>query len=205
MSTIDRDNWMTILLRLNSLLLRSEEWRGELTREALSSGWCGLPPAAESEILDSERRLGITLPPSYRSFLSISNGWRPFSNFIECLLPVQKIERYRDADPEDLALLQECFQQDDVSDEDYLDYADDKHVEALRHRYYPESLLVGKMWDGGGGELVLLNPQIVSPDGEWEAIFFANWIPGNQRYGSFRDLVAASIDISERIKAPPSQ
>ena len=199
-SSFETDTWMMILSRLNSILLRSDEWRGNLTQEALSSGWCGQLPALESEILDRERRLGVTLPPSYRSFLSISNGWRPFSSFIERLLPVEEIEQYRTANPEDLALLQECYQEYDVSDEDYLDYETPEHMVALRHRYYPESLLIGKKWDGGGGEFILLNPHIVSSDGEWEAIFFANWIPGNQRYRSFWDLVMESVKTFEWIE-----
>jgi hypothetical protein len=186
--------WMTTLSRLNSILLNSDEWRGDLTPEALSTGWCGLPPAPESEILKTEKTLGIKLPPSYRSFLSISNGWRPFNNFIERLLPVQEIERFRTADPEDLSLLQEFYRDDEVSEGDYLDYDTPKHNVALRLRYYPDSLLIGKKWDGGGGELLLLNPHIVSADGEWEAIFFGNWLPGNRRYRSFRDFVAESVD-----------
>jgi len=183
---------MAILSQLNSILLGLEDWKSDLTPEALSTGWCGLPPATESEILRAEERLGITLPPSYRSFLSISNGWRPFSDFIEQLLPVMEIQRFQSANLEDLELIQKYFPESDVSDDEYLDYQ--THIEALRPRYYPECLLVGRGWDGGGGEIVLLNPHIVSADGEWEAIFFANWVPGNRRYRSFFDLIKAAID-----------
>jgi len=45
--------------------------------------------------------------------------------------------------------------------------------------------------------MVLLNSRIVFPNGEWEAIFFADWIPGNQRYRSFRDLVEKSVRSQE--------
>jgi hypothetical protein len=34
------------------------------------------PPAPESEIADFETWLGYTLPPSYRTFISLHNGWR---------------------------------------------------------------------------------------------------------------------------------
>lgn len=199
MSAIAKDDWMPILSRLNSILL-TERWRGDLTQEALSVGWCGQSPAQESDIFKTEKRLGLTLPPWYRSFLSISNGWRPFSSFIERLLPVEEIDRYRIAEPEHLKLLQQCYQEDDISDEEYLDYETPKHMEALRHRYYPDCLLIGKKWDGGGGELLLLNPHIVFPDGEWETIFFANWIPGNQRYRSFREFVEDSVSTEERFE-----
>jgi hypothetical protein len=200
MTTFDINSWKPSLSRLNSIILRTERWRHVLTPEALSTGWCGLPPATESEIVKTEKQLGITLPPSYRSFLSISDGWKPFSSFVGRLLSVKEIDRYRDAEPEDLAILQSCYQEDDVPDENYLDYETPENMVSLRHRYYPDCLLIGKKWDGGGGELVLINPLIVSPDGEWEAIFFANWIPGNYRYRSFFDFVNESINDLERIE-----
>src|SRR5260370_1627387 len=40
-----------------------------------------------------------------------------------------------------------------------------------------------------GDGVYLLNPQAVAPDGEWEAWFFANWVPGARRYPSFAHLL----------------
>ena len=200
MSTFGTDQWTPILSRLNSVLMKSDEWKKRLTPEALSSRWCGLPPALESDILATEKRLGLTLPPSYRSFLSISNGWHPFGNFIERLLSVEQIDRFRLANPEAAREIPECYQEDELSDEEYLDYADDYHMVALRTSYYPDSILVGNPW-GCESDIILLNPQIVSSDGEWEAIFFANWVPGNRRFRSFYDLVVDSVDTVERLEA----
>jgi SMI1 / KNR4 family (SUKH-1) len=187
------NDWMPVLSRLNSILLGSDEWKGYLTERALSTAWCGQPPAPESEILKTEGRLGLSLPPSYRSFLLISNGWHPFNSFIERLLPVQEVERFRIAEPEDSALIQELYQEENVPDSIYLDYETPEHMVAVRARYYPDSLLAGRKWDGGGGELLLLNPQIVSGDGEWETIFFGNWLPGNRRYRSFFDFIRETV------------
>ena len=39
--------------------------------------------------------------------------------------------------------------------------------------------------------IYLLNPKVVTKDGEREAWFFANWLPGTIRYRSFRDLMKA--------------
>lgn len=75
---------------------------------------------------------------------------------------MREIERFRIADPEALTMLQKYYQEDDLPDNDYLDYETPKHIEHLRHRYYPDSILVGKAWGGGEGEMVLLNPHIVS-------------------------------------------
>lgn len=198
------DYWRMLLSRLNSLLTTSDNWKKELTPEALSAGWCGSPPAPESEIVETEKRLGITLPPSYRSFLAISNGWHPFDNSIERLLPVQQIDWLRVTDPEAAAAIPECYTADEIVDEDYVDYSDDYHSTAIRPWYYPDCLLVGKPWQSEG-DLILLNPKVTSPDQEWEAIFFANWLPGNERFRTFRDLIAKHIQLSEMLEASRSQ
>lgn len=39
------------------------------------------------------------------------------------------------------------------------------------------------------GQVWLLNPHVVGPDGEWEAWDFASWHPGEVRYRSFWDLM----------------
>ena len=200
MTTSAQDVWMPILLRLSAVLVQSEDFRDDLTPEARSSGWCGLPPASEEEVLEVEMRLGLTLPPSYRSFLSVSNGWRPFDNLIERLMTVLEIGYYREIDPEDVAMTQKYFQENDISDIDYLDYDNPAHCEALRHRYYPTSVLIGKGW-GVESERILLNPSIVSIGGEWEVIYFANWIPGNRRYRSFRHFMEGEIKQLENFKA----
>lgn len=45
-----------------------------LPEPAASNGTILVPPATEDELIAAERRLGVRLPPSYRSFLSVSNG-----------------------------------------------------------------------------------------------------------------------------------
>jgi len=122
---------------------------------------------------EGRTRLGTRLPPSYRRFLSVANGWRLFSSFIERLLPICEVDWLRAADPDSLSAIQEYYREDEISDQEYLDYENDKHRESLRHRYYPNCLLVGKPWSGEG-EMVLLNSRIVFPNGEWEGIFFAD-------------------------------
>jgi hypothetical protein len=45
--------------------------------------------------------------------------------------------------------------------------------------------------DWGDSAICLLNPQVVTPEGDWEAWFFANWLPGANRYRSFWELMQA--------------
>ena len=180
------EEWRILLSRLNESVFASEEWKARLSPEGLATRWCGGPPATPEEILAEEKRLGMPLPPSYRAFLSASNGWELFGSFVEFLLPVQDIDWFGNADPEGLAGIFE-YQDDNTSDEDYLDYDTPEHMVAMRPRYYPDCLLVGGVWMSKEN-MILLNSKIVSPDGEWEAIFFADWVPGNRRYRSFYDL-----------------
>ena len=192
------DDWRPVLSRLSAILLRSDDLKNYAPEGASSSRWCGQPSAAASEIIRAEERLGVTFPPSYRSFLSISNGWWPFSTFIERLVTVQEVEQLQTVDPEKLSSLLKAYGgEDTVSDADYLNYETPRNVEMMRMRYYADSLLVGNGW-GVEDDMVLLNPSIVFPNGEWEVIFFANWIPGNQRYRSFLDFVVESVQMQER-------
>ena len=197
------DDWKSLLSRLNSIMLATERWRIELSNEALSSGWCGQEPATDQEIRLAEERLGVSLPPTYRSFLKCSNGWRPFSSFIERIFPTHEFERFRIANPELLADIQRYYQEDEVTDAEYLDFENPDRIHALRHRYYADSIVLGTGWNWGN-EVILLNPHVVSGDGEWEAIFFANWVPGNVRFRSFLKLVEYSVNSLERIEASRS-
>jgi hypothetical protein len=197
---------MPTLQRLNAVMSRSKQFRGERAEEVIAEGgWCGRPAAAESEIRAAENRLGVKFPPSYRSFLSISNGWRIFNSFVEQLLPVQEIDRYRILNPKGFRIdqswheyLVELHGDDAVSDDVYLDYATPAHNMALRYQYYGDSLLISR---GFESEMVLLNPFIVSADGEWETIFWAHWIPGNERFRSFRDYVEKVVRDEEEAEA----
>src|SRR3954466_12704062 len=53
------------------------------------------PPATQEQIAETERRLKIDLPQSYKSFLCISNGWRRPSPAIERLWPVDELQWFR--------------------------------------------------------------------------------------------------------------
>ena len=88
-----------------------------------------------------------------------------------------------------------------VSDDVYLDYENPAHNMALRQHYYGDSLLIS---EASESELVLLNPFVVSPDGEWETIFSAHWIPGNERFRSFRDYLEKVVRDEESFLANDS-
>ncbi|QIS20583.1 hypothetical protein F6W96_22090 [Nocardia terpenica] len=69
------------------LELWSEEWitgndPGDLEPEVVRQRWLGYAPAAEADVAAVEDRLGLRLPPSYRSFLLTTDGWRHAGEFV---------------------------------------------------------------------------------------------------------------------------
>ncbi|MET8008267.1 SMI1/KNR4 family protein [Nonomuraea glycinis] len=121
--------------------------------------WLGATGASEAELAHHEERLGMRLPPSYREFLQVSNGWDEESRSCLRLLPVAEVGWTRDVDPE----LGEIWG-DPVGDTLYIS----EYIE---------------------GQVCLLNPRVVEPDGEWQAFDLASWHPGVIEYRSFWDLM----------------
>jgi hypothetical protein len=141
------------------------------------------PPAGESEVSQLEERLGMSLPPSYRQFLLYSNGWgvEEYS-----LWPVAEVGRLRDVDPSTVEAWSAPRGADcrSVPDDLYLIYGEEQNHHAIRAEYLPDTLLVG-LWDGD----LLLNPHVMTSDGEWEAWLLAGWMAGAERHRSFWDLM----------------
>ena len=75
-----------------------------------------------------------------------------------------------------------------VPDERYFVYGEAQDAVAIRDEYLQDALQISA-W--GDAAVYLLNPRVVTAAGEWEAWFFATWIPGAHRYRTFWDLMCA--------------
>lgn len=191
---MNESDWKSFLTDYNRELLSYEELVEDLPAEVLRSKWMGYPGASEADMTNLEQRLGTRLPPSYRAFLKVSNGWRSPSIFIHDLLPVSGIgwfqERNQDwidayADPDS------SFPP--IPDADYLAYGEQQSASNFRAEYLQTALQVSERCDGA---VLLLNPKIFGPTGEWEVWFFANWYLGAVRYQSFADWLSAEREAS---------
>ncbi|MFE0176003.1 SMI1/KNR4 family protein [Streptomyces sp. NPDC059002] len=162
----------------------SEEWLDaedpeefeELDEEMVRSRWLGFAPAGQGRIVALEeriRRLGVTapLPPSLRSFLEATDGWRHAGGFVYVLAGAQDIGPY--GDPYDLKRLYEEDLAENSSDED-----------VRRAGMWGRALqlsLESDMTD------VLLDPGDVGADGEWAVYVYHGWAgEPPARYDSFR-------------------
>ncbi len=149
------------------------------------SGWLGFSPATDADIAKAQKRLKVDLPPSYQSFQRVTNGWRTLNEFVKQLLPVSEINWVRKLTPEIASV--PTFERFESPDDEYFNYSEPSID--YRAKHLKEALQISDFHDA----LVLLNPQVINATGEWEAWFFANWIPGAQRYRSFGELMQAQF------------
>jgi hypothetical protein len=183
-------DWQPFLQEYSKALLADDGIRNQTASEAIESGWMGFEGASELEIQQSEARLGIRLPPSYRAFLCVSNGWRHASHFIYDLLPDSEIRWFRERNQDWIdAFVEGLRGLPDLSDEDHLVYGDRQDPCLFRVEYLQSALEISERGDSA---IYLLNPKVITPEGEWEAWFFANWKAGASRYQSFGELLEAN-------------
>jgi SMI1 / KNR4 family (SUKH-1) len=188
-------DWEHFLRQWSREMIESigDEW-SKLPLKVKKSGWLGYAGATEEQISAAEARIGMALPPSYRSFLKVSNGWRQTTPFIHKIWSLQEIEWFAvrhhlwiEAFSEKLGYLS-SEGVSAISDEEYFVYGDEQDCSRLRIEYLSTALEISKR---GEGAIYLLNPQVINSEGEWEAWFFGDWLPGSDRYPSFQAMMQA--------------
>lgn len=197
-------HWEIFLRRWSQKLIESVKNNQEkLPLEVIQAGWLGYPGATEEQIVAAETRLGITLPPSYREFLKVSNGWGQTTPFIHKLWSTEEIEWFSRRRPDWIDSFMKRYEDDYldsqdsrlgtplISNEEYFVYGDAQDCSKLRGSYLQTALEIS---DIGDSAIYLLNPQVITEDGEWEAWFFGNWLPGADRYRSFREMMKAEYE-----------
>ena len=187
-------DWTTFLQQYNAELLSSEHV-AEVVRHldedgnlaaAVQAGWLGCPGATDEELTQTEQRLDVSLPPSYRAFLATSNGWRCPSTSIPRLWAAEEIERLAVTDPNVIDGWSEHTEP--VGDADYCVYGDQQQPHNFRPEYLKRALQISEK-EIAGSAVYLLVPDVVTPEGEWEAWMLAHWLPGAKRYRSFKELM----------------
>ncbi|MEU7869221.1 SMI1/KNR4 family protein [Dactylosporangium sp. NPDC049140] len=171
-SARDVEEWRQYLAGYSADLLQvaADGDLGEVSAAQRAAGWLGFDGADVARLAQTERRLGISLPPSYRSFLAASDGWLNLGPFMWTMRTTDDVAWLRDADPR----LHEAIRDSPESGES-----------ALGDR----ALLVS---GAGDAQYWLLDPGDAGPDGEWAAWTWASWYPGlGDRYESFAALVDA--------------
>ena len=190
---MDQFDWRPFLKRFSEAMLEDDSIRERLPADAVNSRWLGFDPASSEEIRALESRIGVELPPSYRSFLETTNGWRDSGGFIYRMWSTLEIYWFRVRHQQWVDAYEEPWKErhggdvvlPSVPDNEYFVYGDDT-VHPMRVEYIRSILDIS---DVGDSAILLLNPEVVFNDGEWEAWFFATWGIEPYRYRSFRELM----------------
>lgn len=184
------DSWRPLLHGLSRNIVSDPDLMPRVTAAELEAGFVGREGAAPHEVAEAERRLGTSLPRSYREFLLASNGWGVLSHAIWRLWSTAELEWFKTRNQRWIDIWtkprRDGRPRPDVPDEDYFVYGPSQESYNIRERYLPSMLEIS---DKGDAAVLLLNPEVVSQDGEWEAWFFASWLNGAMRFPSFADLM----------------
>ena len=188
--------WDDFLRQWSKEIIATGKYDRMLPPDVIASGWLGFPSATEEQLQRAESRLGVQLPPSYRQFLATTNGWRMTGTFIDWLWSTEEVDwfRTRNQDWIDAYTEGEAYH---IPDSQYFVYGPDQDPIWIRPEYLPTMLEVS---DTGQEAIYLLNPNVVTPEGEWEAWFFGNWLPGAERYRSFWDMMQAEYESFRKLR-----
>lgn len=169
---MDIDNWQWFLERWNAqwTAVRRLTDSEEADEEDLTAGGLGFPPAGERRTAALEQRLGTALPPSYRAFLQVSDGWRHAGSSVYLLAGTGDADWHRD--PMGMKAL---------------------HEEQLDEGSAPSDVLMAGMWERAlrlslDSDMtdVLLDPGDTDENGEWAVYVHKGWSGEHpERYGSF--------------------
>jgi SMI1 / KNR4 family (SUKH-1) len=197
-------DWKVFLEQWSREFIASANNLHQISAEVIESGWLGYPGATEAQIIQAEARLQTKLPPSYRAFLKVSNGWRQLTPFIYRIWAVEDIDWFvvkhqswlnafverqaRFQDQPQTGTLNGALVTPHVSDADYFLYGDEQDCSKIRSEYLNTALEISEK---GEAAIYLLNPQVKTDAGEWEAWFFGDWLPGADRYPSFQAMMEA--------------
>lgn len=178
-----REDFASMKRRRPDTLVDIFSW-GDIIRNSSS----GRPPATDEQIRAAEQRLGATLPPSYKEFLRLTNGWVLGDIYLTW---VDRIDYLRNTEYQEwmVDMAGEFVPDDPVPDERYFNYsASQDPLTDMRREYIPGALVIcGEFSDVRG--IVMLNPAVVDEHGEWEAWLSKGMYDGFRRYRNFAQLM----------------
>jgi hypothetical protein len=138
----------------------------------------GFRSATNEQIVVAESRLGTTLPPSYSEFLRATNGLlQPYNYVAACggdFWPAADIDWFR------------------VRNAEWIEsYAgvDEALSAAGAASFVGELSGALELSHDGDAAVYLLNPRVLTANGEWEAWFLAAWSPEVERFPSFHAMI----------------
>ncbi len=145
--------------------------------------------ATPEQIQSLEKRLDKKLPASYVDFLKTSNGGIILAMDADDgeLWSTEQVNWFIEQSPQWVEAW-DTKNHNDVRDHLYFVYGEKQDCVHIRTEYLRTALAISHSIESA---VYLLNPQIVTSSGEWEAWYFNNELPGAIRYPSFLEMMVA--------------
>lgn len=201
---VPADDLATLLRQWSDTQLAALDAQDSPVEEAARSGSLLRPPATEAEVLAAERRLGTRFPPSYRSFLLLSDGaygdtMGPVTNSLpgepSGFLPAADVRWFRDVEPEVIEIWTQAQDQISAAAAGAEPAPPFEWSEVLDHRPMRDALLIAPGFDANCTLLVPVGDPL--PDDEWEV--WDHYKEGSSRWSSFHaflhDVVESQLGI----------
>jgi hypothetical protein len=142
------------------------------------------PGASEEALSGLEQRLGMALPGSYRTFLSVANGIDTNDFEAWSLLGTEEVEWYSVANSEYIDIW--TSEGDEYSNE-FVDLNGMLQISTTDDRTF------------------LLNPAKHDSFSEWQGVVFASWIPGTERFNNLQSLLSSTFAFALNPPSPIGQ
>ncbi|MEU9314997.1 SMI1/KNR4 family protein [Streptomyces sp. NPDC048295] len=192
MTTTTSFDWRPFLLRWSgewSDSLPDDETQSEGDETARRVRWLGFPRASEERVAAMEKRLGRRMPPSYREFLKVSDGWQHAGGFISLLAGTTDARWHNNESG--LADMFEEYMDDDAG---------------------PDERREADVWRRGlqldiesDATYVVLDPEDMGEDGEWAVYTWASWRAAPpERYASFVEFMRSMYQEFHSLRARPA-
>jgi hypothetical protein len=188
-------DWEGFLHEWSREILGDSEKVGQIPQVAIhpQRERIGYPPATPEQIAETEERLGLVLPHSYKSFLFTTDGWPCGGSWVDHLLPAEQIDRFAEMSKDWLENwrlgVKYAGGLPPIDDRDYKVYGPHQNPLLVRDDYLEATIQISQ----GDIGVYLLNPLVQFDKGEWEAWMFESET-GARRYKSFWELMHAEYD-----------
>lgn len=164
------------LKQLSLLALQLSD--SDFSAEQYNTGWLGTKAASVAQINAAEKRLGVTLPGDYKTFLTITNGWTASAFTEPAFVAIEKIDYLKNIDSELISIWKET--------------GNDATADQLSR-----SICITEKEEE---QLFLLIPPIANEN--WQYWKFAHWIPGEEVYPDLKSYFQSTVAfISDELRS----
>lgn len=189
----------------NKSLLRSvDAWRDFLSEyrcvaerlsrldDALVYDFTKYSPASEANIAETERKLGVDLPPSIRTFYLASNGWPADGWYRPAINPIHLLAFLKDHDPGLYSIADDAEHtagpwKDDPGGMRLSEYRIEQGIRVKRS--------IAMCYNTDDTETILTDPKMINDAREWPVGSWAHWHPAMAwSHSSFDEYMHSRLD-----------